>query len=87
MVGILKLARAAINSINNTPDGITPTVVIKLPGKWDASKFKYLDGPKSPQGNIVKEDYEGVYVIFDAVDILAWCVANGAPVTIERKSR
>lgn len=83
---ILELTQAAINALNNTPNGITPTVVIKMPGKWGTSKLKYLDGPKSPQGNIVKEDYEGVYVIFEAIDILAYCVAKGAPVEIVKQS-
>lgn len=79
---ILELAQAAINSLNNTPDWMNPTVVIKMPGKWGTSNLKYLDGPESPQGNIAKEDHEGVYVVFEAIDILAYCVAKGAPIEL-----
>jgi len=81
---IFKLAKAAIDSINEyNRIGIDdPIIVLKMPGKWDTSNKKYLNGPRSPQGQIVQEDYEGVTVIFSAIDILAWCVAKGVNVQI-----
>lgn len=85
-MNVLELAKAAIDTLNDAPKEIEPNIVLKMPGRWGISRKKYLAGPKSPQGDIVKEDHEGVYVVFDAMDILIWCAANGAPIVIERQS-
>lgn len=77
-MNILELAQAAVDSVNSTPAEITPTLSIKLPGKWGKSRRKYLAGPKSPQGDIVQEQIDGVIVIFDAMDVLIWCAKKGA---------
>lgn len=80
-----ELAQAAINSINhNNQNGIDidPSVTLLMPGKWGGRRKKYLAGPKSPQGEIVKESHNGVTVIFEATDVLAWCVSQGVDVQI-----
>lgn len=56
-----------------------------MPGKWRMSNNKYLAGPKSPLGRIVQESVDGVTVIFEALDILAWCVAQGVNVQIVKQ--
>lgn len=76
---IQKIADAAGDSINQTPAGITPSVGFVFPGaKWTKSGKHKIGGENSPQGDIVNEDEYGIYVIFDAIDVLAWAVANGA---------
>ena len=47
-------------------------------------RYRYLAGQKSPRGQIVGDaaDSDGVIVMFDPMDVLAWCCCNGATVTI-----
>lgn len=85
-INLLELALAASNSLTNTPSPIPPTIAIKMTGEWGTTNQKYLNGANSPMGNIVKEDEDGVYVIFDAIDVLAYCTAKGVVnIDIRRK--
>lgn len=81
MTTLNELAKAAIDSLNDSPlsDG---SVILEMSGKWGASKRRYLAGPKSPQGDVIQEKPGSVMVLFSALDLLAWCVANGVDVQI-----
>jgi hypothetical protein len=82
-VNIIELTEAAIKSLNENTTSIPSSVILIMPGEWGMSNKKYLAGPKSPQGQIVQESYDKkLTVIFDAMDVLAWCVAKGANVEI-----
>jgi hypothetical protein len=79
---IHELAAAAIESLNKNVLPSPALLTLIMPGKWGKSNRKYLAGPRSPQGQIVQETTNGLTVIFEATDILAWCVAQGVDVQI-----
>lgn len=76
-MNLVELAKLSIKSINETPKDITPTICLIMPGAWRRSnKKKLVPNGKSPIGDIVQETSDGVWVIFDATDVLAWCIAS-----------
>lgn len=78
-----RLAQIAGESINTTPEEFEPTLHLFIQGKQGDETGKVrLTGPESPQGEIVEENTGGVKAIFNAIDVLAWCVAHGAKVDV-----
>ena len=72
-MNIFELALEAQSVINHP---VSSSMFLKMPGKWGKSDYRYLNGQKSPKGKIVQAFVGEVMVCFDAVDILAYCVAN-----------
>ena len=81
-MNVQQLAGYAINAINKTPKQLPPTLMLRLPGKWGASDKHPIVPGSQCVGDIVQEFSNEVTVIFDAIDLLAWCVANGAMVDV-----
>jgi len=76
-MNIQTLAESAGKRIN---DGLEDIVLV-LP--WSKSKrHRYLAGSKSSKGEIVGGSIEGHVVAFNAIDVLAFCVANGAKINV-----
>lgn len=72
-----ELARICVNAINNSVEG-KPKITVKLPESKRASKKRYPFGRKGPVGTAVAFGFGGYdTVIFDAVDMLAFLVAEG----------
>lgn len=77
---IVLLAKKAMEVIN---DPVSSNLFFNMPGKWGKSNHRHLAGPNSPKGEIVQSFVDTVVVRFDAVDVLAWCVANsGGKITV-----
>lgn len=74
-ISIPQLAIEAVKAINQPVS--SKSLFLKMPGKWGRNDYRYLSGRKSPKGKIIQSFVGGVIVHFDAIDILAWCVANG----------
>jgi len=70
---IVALAQEAIKVVNHP---VSNSLFLQLPGKWGKSDYRHLAGANSPKGEIVQASVGTVVVCFDAVDVLAWCVAN-----------
>ena len=60
------------------------TVQLVLPPRSKQTKKRYLYGKvaHSPQGTVVGFDKDGEIVDFNAIDLLAFCVLNGAKVVV-----
>lgn len=71
-----ELATQAIKAINETPKPIEPKITLIIPGVWRKSNKRRLCNG-GPVGDIVEETTNGLTVIFDAVDVLAFCAAKG----------
>lgn len=56
--------------------------MLQMPGRWGEANYRHLAGTNSPKGEVVQENKDGIIVRFDPVDVLAFCVANGAQVNI-----
>lgn len=84
-MNIQELAESAAEIINRSPID-NPNMILELSGKWGDSDSMRLVPPSvadlSPIGSIIKENEGTVLVAFDARDIFAFCVANGARGTI-----
>ena len=79
---IVALAQEAIKVVNHP---VSSNLFLQLPGKWGKSNHRYLAGENSPKGQIVQAFVGKVVVCFDAVDVLAWCVANsGGKITVSQ---
>lgn len=76
---IQKLGELAGKRINNGNDILQLLVPLK-PNK----RYYYLAGKKSPRGDILglSNDGKGLVVNFDAIDVLAFCVVNGAKINV-----
>lgn len=73
-----ELAQEAAKAINQTPPGFEAKITLIMPGQWGKSNKKRLVSKgKCPVGYIINEDETGLWVHFDALDVLAYCVANG----------
>ena len=81
-----ELAREAIATLNDSPIP-DPKLVLKWPGKWGSSNKRRLAGPNSPQGVIVREEKDGIVVLFEAIDVLAYCVSKGVEVHIIERTK
>lgn len=76
-----ELAVQAIESINETPKPFEAKLTLIMPGVWRKSnKKRLMPKGKCPIGSIVQETNNGLTVLFDAVDILAFCIANGVEI-------
>ncbi len=80
IMDINDLAQSAISAINNTPHGFSPGITLNMPGEWGKRDTRRLAGVKSPLGTIVQSFAGSITVQFDAIDILAYCVANGVQI-------
>lgn len=72
-----ELAQTALDSIRTTPQPMKPMVTFLMKGRWGKRNHRRLTGAKSPLGEIVQENLRGILVIFDAVEVLDFCKANG----------
>lgn len=78
---IFSLTKEAVRVINHP---VSKYLVLTMPGKWGKSGFHNLAGPNSPQGEIVAAEDESIIVYFEAVDVLAWCIAkSGGTIKLE----
>lgn len=85
-----ELAKAAIEKINyKSPIQIDRDPVLKLIVPMKGSKqpeSTFLAGRKSPKGKVLGFHSKGLLVVnFNAIDVLAWCVAHGADVEIRNQ--
>lgn len=75
-----ELAKAATNAINQAGIAIgkyRPKVIIKMRSSKHESKTRRLiPGGHCPIGEVISRLDDGDVVAFDAVDLLAWCVAR-----------
>lgn len=52
-------------------------ILLELP-RTPAKRHRYMCGKNSPKGEIVADTRHGrTLVAFNAIDVLAWCCANG----------
>lgn len=70
---ILSLTKEAIRVINHP---VSKYLVLTMPGRWGTSSIHNLSGPNSPQGEIVNAEGGNITVYFEAIDVLAWCIAK-----------
>lgn len=59
-----------------------PTFTTTMKAKRPAGNTRHFAGKNSPVGTIVQTGQTHDTVMFDAMDLLAWCAANGAQVDI-----
>lgn len=57
-------------------------VQLIMPQRRQEYEHYYLAGRKSPKGRRINYTAKGEIVNFDAVDVLAWCIVQGARVNI-----
>ncbi len=68
---IKELAELAIKTINETPKPMRPRFVLVFPDmEWQENPRITTNGT-GPVGKPVQETNDGLWVIFDAVDVLA----------------
>ena len=74
-MNVEQLVQAAVEVVNSP---LSNDLVVKMNGHLrDSGDYIFLSGRTSPKGLIVSAFTDCVVVRFDAVDVLAWCVANG----------
>ena len=79
-MNIIKLADLAITAINQKSQYGTgkPGITLQMrpPQKQERPTRRLVPGGKCPVGTVLArmDDYD--VVTFDAVDVLAWCIAN-----------
>lgn len=87
---IQELADAAIKALSyESPVPLPGPAMVQLvmpAGKHESSRTRLVKGQKSPWGRVlcyngVENGKHTMRVNFDALDVLAWAVANGAKVT------
>lgn len=79
-----ELAEQAIKAISETPKPFEPKITLIMPGQWrKTNKKRMFPKGKCPVGDIVQETDAGLTVLFNAVDVLAFCVANGVKIQVE----
>lgn len=77
LVDLAKLAIEAINQKSQFGTG-KPGITLQMspPQKHERPERKLVPRGKCPVGTVLSRMDEYDVVIFDAVDVLAWCVAN-----------
>ena len=73
---IQELANLAATRINNK----NKILQLVLPPKKHENRYRFMAGPKSPRGEILgpAANCDGTIVNFSPIDVLAYCIANGA---------
>lgn len=73
---IKELTTLAIEAISETPKPIDPKIVLIMPGeRGKLNKKRLLPSGKRPIGEIIEETNNGLSVVFNAIDILAFCIS------------
>lgn len=73
---IQQLAQVAANRVNSGGK----ILQLVMPYSKRTHRYRYLAGRKSPRGRVLGDGNTGEIVNFDALDVFAWCAANGAHV-------
>jgi hypothetical protein len=82
---IQELANKAAEQINyasKVPIGNQAVLQLVMPHRKKWAGTRYLAGRNSPKGTYLDYCDEGEIINFEALDILAWCVAKGAKGTV-----
>jgi hypothetical protein len=82
---IQELANKAAERINHRQTIKVPGdagIQLVMPHRNYHADTRYLAGKNSPKGNYLSHCKEGEIITFNAIDVLAWCVAKGATVNI-----
>jgi hypothetical protein len=80
-MNIQELANKAAEVINHAGKSGFPgqdTLQLVMPHRKKWAETRYLAGRNSPKGTYLDYCKDGEIINFDAIDMLAWCVANGA---------
>jgi len=90
-MNLQELAESAVYHINyykKLHPEMSPIMVLIVSGKQKKNqKHKYLSGRNSPKGEILATEKDQLTVMFDAWDILAYCLANGVEYSLIEKGK
>lgn len=86
-IDLAALAKLVIESINATPKPFPARITLIFPGMEWQEKPRLTTNRTGPVGYPVQEGEDGLWVVFDALDVLAWLTANGVVKLTVRGSR